>query len=80
MHEGQGWCFAFTLDPLEFTYSDDSCLKGRFEFETSDGRSHFYKDLWYLGHFYEMWRDKDGVRIRYSDARRTPEIELPDGP
>lgn len=81
VHEGQGWCFGFTLEPLEFDRTlEDVCIKDKITTDTLNGRSHYYRDLVYLGHFYETWRDKDGVRIRYSGADRTPEVELPDGP
>lgn len=81
MHEGQGWCFGFTLEPLEFDRAlEDVCIKGQIPTGTFNGRSLYYRDLIYLGHFYETWRDKEGVRIRYSGADRTPEVELPDGP
>lgn len=81
IHEGQGWCFGITLEPLEFdTRLGSSCLKDEVTTGTIDGHSLYYRDFIYLGHFYETWRDEEGVRIRYSEARLTPEIELPDGP
>ncbi len=81
VHEGQGGCFGFTVDPLEFKTSlDDSCIKGHFKINILNGYSLYYRDLIYLGHFYETSQDKNDVRIRYSTARQTSEIELPDGP
>ena len=81
VHEGQGWCFGFTLKPLEFDRTlEESCVKSQSAKSTLDGQSLYSRDLIYLGHFYKTWRDEDGVRIRYSEANRTPEVELRDGP
>lgn len=81
VHEGQGWCFGFTLEPFEFTKEfDSSCVKGQITTKGLNDSSHYYRDLIYLGYFYETWRDEEGVRIRYSGADQTPEVELPDGP
>lgn len=81
VHEGQGWCFGFTLEPLEFNRTlEDFCIKGQITKENLNGHSRYYRDLIYLGHFYETWRDEKGIRIRYTTADQTPEVELPDGP
>ncbi|MDA8585360.1 hypothetical protein N9L47_03725 [Rhodobacteraceae bacterium] len=81
VHEGQGGCFGFALEPLEFnTTFDGSCVKGQVTTSAAKGHSLYYRDLIYLGHFYETWRDEEGGRIRYSEASQTPEVELPDGP
>lgn len=80
LHEGQGWCFGVSLEPLEFHQTDASCVKGDITTSTLEGHSAYYSNLIYLGHFYETRRDEEGVRIRYSEAGQTSEVELPDGP
>lgn len=81
VHEGQGWCFGFTLEPLQFNKAlEKNCVKGQGTEENPNGYSLYYRDLIYMGHFYETWRDEEGIRIRYSPAGQNPEVELPDGP
>lgn len=79
VHEGQGGCFGFSLDPLAFrTGFDDACIKGDVTTGPLNGYSLYHPDLIYIGHFFETWRDENGVRLRYSVAAQTPEIALPD--
>ena len=81
IHEGQGGCFGFTLEPLTFNKTPEGvCVKGQVTPSISIRQSLYYKDLIYLGHFYEARREKNGVPIRYSKAEQTPEVELPVGP
>ena len=81
IHEGQGWCFSFTLEPLEFdTTPEVSCIKNTIAHETLGTASPYYKDISYLGHFIEISRHSDGQRIGFTIADQAPEPELPDGP
>ena len=79
IHEGQNGCFAFTAEPPEFLgVPNGVCTKRDLVDHGGGHSSRFYRDLEYLGHFHETYRDPDGVRIRFSSARQTPEVELPE--
>ena len=81
IHEGQGGCFSIALRPLRFVAAPPmSCEKSAPRNRASDQHSRFYEDLIFLGQFYETWRDKDGVRLRFSDFHRVSEPELPGSP
>ena len=79
IHEGQSGCFAFTTEPTEFvSVPSGVCTKRSLVSNDAEQGSRFYRDLEYLGHFHETYRDPEGVRIRFSNSSQTPEIELPE--
>lgn len=79
VHEGQNGCFAFTTEPTEFVRVPSGvCTKRSSLRRDGDQGSHYYRDLTFLGHFQETYRDAEGVRLRYIDSSRTPEVELPE--
>ncbi|MEY8118885.1 hypothetical protein AB9F26_11535 [Falsihalocynthiibacter sp. BN13B15] len=81
IHEGQGWCFSFTFEPLEFDNTPEvSCVKNSIIRATSDNISPYYRDMSYLGLFMESSRLSDEQRIYFTGADQTLEHELPDGP
>ncbi len=81
IHEGQGWCFSFTLEPLEFdTTPNISCLKNTIVHASLGKESPYYQDMSYLGRFIENSYHSDGQRISFTLADQAPELELPDGP
>lgn len=81
IHEGQGWCFSFTLEPLEFdTTPRVSCLKNTISHQASGKMSPYYQDLTYLGRFIEKSHHRDVQRFSFTLADQAPELELPDGP
>lgn len=79
INEGQSGCFAFTIEPTEFVkVPDGSCTKRSSLELDEDHGSQYYRDLTYLGHFQETYRDAEGVRLRYLDENQAPEVELPE--
>jgi len=79
IHEGQSGCFAFTTEPIEFVgVPNGVCTKRNLVNHGGEQDARFYRDLEYLGHFHETPRDPGGVRIRFSSASQTPEVELPE--
>lgn len=79
LHEGQAGCVGLTLEPLAFDMGlAAECSQSRPPSRPVEGHSPYYTNLIYLGHFYETWRDPEGVRLKFSDPGQTAEIKLPD--
>lgn len=79
VHEGQSGCFAFTTEPTEFvSVPSGVCTKRSSVSHHAEQGSQFYRDLVYLGHFQETYRDPEEVRIRFLTSSQTPEVELPE--
>ncbi|KIC12907.1 hypothetical protein RA19_00445 [Leisingera sp. ANG-M1] len=85
LHEGQAGCFSFDLNRVGVEQPSPILCRKASEVRTpglppsKNGypQSHFYENLYYIGHFNETAR-KGGQRALFTPHASTPEPELPD--